>query len=541
MKLYRAEEIRKFDQIAIEKLGIPGVVLMENAGRGAAEFLLEKVPSDILQRGIAVFAGAGNNGGDGYVIARHLRDKGFPCRIFLTAPREKIRGDADINLKILENTGETILPCHGPEDFEKYRPLLSESGVIVDALFGTGLKRELKGWPAELIERLNSLRGPVKMAVDIPSGLDANTGWPKPIAFRADLTPTFAGAKIGLLLPQAAPYVGELRVIPIGIPQKVLDEGKEVAQTNAEFELQMHWKRREFNAHKGTYGHLLIVGGQLGKAGAPLLSGLAAMRSGVGLATLACEESVTSRIEGIFPDLMCESFPDLLQDDDLENSIPWRELGEFEAFPPQVKENALKAWEKIRELSENKTALLIGPGFGQSATRKALLLAILDNYKGTVIVDADGLNLLAGNLSPLKKREFPLILTPHPGEMGRLLGIGAREVQRDRLSSAEKLAAETGATAVLKGARTVIASPTGKLWINLTGNPNLAKAGTGDVLAGIISALAARGLEPTIAARIGVFVHGRAADRLLERESQHSLLPRDLIEILPRVFKEWEN
>ncbi len=537
--LLTAEAVRNCDRIAIEEYGIPGPVLMENAGKNSAEILLSLLEKGKDAGPVYIFAGAGNNGGDGYVIARHLINQGVDVKVFLCSPEEKIRGDALINLKILKKMGAPLLSALSESELAPYLPEMGRGAAIVDALLGTGLKREVSGWFAKLIEILNEIQGPLKVAVDIPSGLNADTGRPQPLAFVADVTFTFAAKKLGLLLPPAQPYVGQLYLVQIGMPPEIILNSEIAARINSFSELKSLWKSRPFNSHKGTFGHLLILGGQRGKAGAPVLSGLAAMRTGAGLVTLAVEEIVSERIEGKFPDLMCESIPNI--DDRAAGSSGWQELNRLEDFPSSVIERVDRVWGVLSLLLEGKNSLLVGPGFGQSAVRKALLLKILREYPHPVTIDADGLNLLQKSLTALSERTAPTVLTPHPGEMARLLGSTSSEVQADRLRWAGELAEKTGAVVVLKGARTVIASPDGEVWLNLTGNPSLATAGTGDVLAGMVASLLARGLRPVEAARLAVFAHGEAADRLLDTQSQHSLMPTDLIQYLPKLFRKWEE
>jgi len=523
MKLLSAQDVRALDQKAIEEYGVPGVVLMENAGRAAAESIkafLEREDRLSLvstERPVVVFAGPGNNGGDGYVIARHLINWGIPTRVLLCVESEHIKGDALVNYNILEKMSEDIHPCHSWEDLETWLLGLERCPLIVDALLGTGLRRDVSGWFLDLLDYLNDLSYPLKVACDIPSGLDADKGLPRPRCFHADLTHTFAFAKTGLMLPPAVPYVGELEVIDIGMPKPLNDTVQPVCTCLESSKLRALWKQRSFNSHKGSYGHLLVVAGSPGKSGAALLTATSALRSGLGLCTLGTEFEVARHLGARILEIMCEPI-----------SLPSQgDLGEDSA-------------DKVLALASGKSAIALGPGLSQSLERRAFAAKILRESSLPIVVDADGLNLLVGQGDILKERSAPTILTPHPGEMARLAGVTSREIQTDRVSYALSFAQEHGVHLVLKGARTLIAEPDGCLWMNTTGHSGLATAGSGDVLTGMIGAFLAKGYPAGEAACLGVHLHGAVADLLLKTHGQSGLIASDLLHGLPTLLKEWD-
>lgn len=545
MRLFRAEQVREFDRIAIETHHIPGIVLMENAGRGAALCLQQKLPPPAQSRPIAIFAGPGNNGGDGYVIARHLLNIGYQVWTFLCVPSHSITGDALVHWTILQSMTDNIYPCLQQSDLEPWRERLAHSQAIVDALLGTGLRKDISGWFDTLLTELNSLSNPLKMAVDLPSGLDANTGLPRPLCFHADLTTTFAAAKVGLVMPSAVPFVGTLEVVDIGIPTSIAAQTPEIANLQEEQELRHHWPQHAYNSHKGSYGHLLVLAGSPGKVGAALLSSLAALRTGVGLCTLANEPSVVAAVEGRILEVMVQSLSPLDPPSDLvPRTLPTNESTNESKTEPTTEStiaHATLCLTQTLEVAVDKQAVVIGPGLGQSVARRQWLNQLLPRLQQPVLVDADGLNLLQNQLDILRQRTAPTVLTPHPGEMGRMLGLSSRDIQNQRLDVAQQLAVKYNATVVLKGARTIIASPTGAIWINTTGHPGLATAGSGDVLSGIIGALLARGMESTLAARLGVYLHGKAADQLLSTHGQSGLIATDIITQLPHTIASWET
>lgn len=510
MRLLTAQQVREIDRQAIEEWGVPGVVLMENAGVGATRLLTQQLEHRTPGR-IAIFVGPGNNGGDGCVVARHLLNQGFSVLTFLCTDPSRLQGDAAINYQILEKMTNDIVYCGSPEELEPWFDTLRHFSAIVDSILGTGLKRPISGWYLELIDQLNAIEGPFKLALDLPSGMESFSGRPHPRCFRADMTATFAFAKVGLAMPDALPFIGKLEVLDIGIPAPIMEQMDFVCELQNENELRAQWPQHPYNSHKGTFGHVLVIGGSRGLTGAAKMACRSSLRSGVGLCTLAVEEAIFESVAQSTLETMCAS------------------LGDFEQF-----EDALST------LQQRKSAIVLGPGLGQSLEKQELLAWLIQNTELPMIIDADGLNLLASQRDILKQAHSPIVLTPHPGEMARLLGTTTRAVQGDRLNSARSFAQEMQVHLVLKGARTIIASPDGRLWINPTGNPGLATAGSGDVLSGMIGAFLARNLPPSLAARAAVYLHGKAADELQKTHGKSGIIASDIIQMIPSLLAQWE-
>ncbi|MCB9643159.1 MAG: NAD(P)H-hydrate dehydratase [Myxococcales bacterium] len=519
--LYRAEQVRQLDQQAIEEFGISGVVLMENAGRGAAD-ICERYLQQDLRAGdgsICILAGPGNNGGDGFVIARHLQNHGYRVEVYLCAEEEKVRGDAAINLAIWRKMGGSIHPCLEEAQLEEAVARFAYSSMIVDALLGTGLSRPVEGWLLRVLEALTPLTSPWLVAVDLPSGMHADTGHPMPLCFRADATVTFAMRKVGLSMPHALEFVGQEHLVDIGAPQALIDANTPCCELLDIASLKLFWRPRGTNTHKGSYGHVLVVAGAPGKVGAALLSSLAVLRMGAGLCTLASHNAVVEAVEGRIFEVMTERLF----------------VGAVDARTSYSEEACARAV----SLASQRDAMVIGPGLGQDLAAGDLLRALLD-VECPAVIDADGLNLLVGDLESLQKRKAPTILTPHPGEMARLCGCSTRDVQNDRLTKALDIAKRSQCVVVLKGARTLIATPTGRCWMNPTGHAGMATAGSGDVLAGMLGALLAQGYSVEESACLGVFWHGLAGDHWAKEKAMATLVASDLLDALPWILKDWE-
>lgn len=494
MKLVDASTMRELDRLTIEDIGIPGIVLMEMAGRGVAEAIGRRL--DAPSRAL-VLCGPGNNGGDGFVVARYLADMGHEVTVALLVEREAIRGDARTTFEAMLKFPVSVFDCLNGD-----LPIGGKWGVVVDAVFGTGLKRKVEGLYAAAIEAANAISS-LRVAVDIPTGVDADTGRVLGTAFFASLTVTFGAMKIGHASYPGRGYCGTVEVVPIGIPREAFEavSGAELIDRGL---ASLGFVNRDATAYKNRFGHVLIVGGMPGKAGAVLLAGLAAVRSGAGLVTIATSPEVSPRIEGRFPELMVEG-----------------------CLTEEPKDS-------LRQVMEGKSAIVIGPGLGTGNTAKRVMEIVL--CAGIpVVADADALTILAD-----KDTHWPnaTILTPHPGEAGRLLNCSSTDVQSDRVTSCREIARRTGSIVVLKGAGTVIAKPDGHIAINTTGGPGLATAGTGDVLAGVIGALIGRGVAPFIAACSAVFVHGRAGDIASETLGEHSVSAMDVVDALPKAIAE---
>lgn len=506
------EQIREYDRIAMEDLGIPGTVLMENAGKGAADLALQMLGSS---RRVAVIAGPGNNGGDGFVIARHLLNAGCNVETFITAEPKDIHGDAAINLNILKRMTERITPILSSDHaVSRFKGQLA-CDLIVDAILGTGVNKPVDGHLAEMISQINSSDIPV-LSVDIPSGLDANTGISWKITVDADVTATFGHIKQGMLLYPGAAHAGKVHVISIGVPGDVTDragiQGRIITETDARSRIP----RRKVDAHKGTMGHLAVVAGSLGKSGAAVMAAKAAMRAGTGLVTIATTQNARPTIEPRCLEVMVETViekPDAaLTDKDVK---------------------------KLAALIEGKTALALGPGLTTAPGISALSMRLLQMLEVPAVIDADGINILAKDPSGASRILAPMVFTPHPGEMARLTGKSTAQVQADRIEITRQAAQWHKVTIVLKGANSVIASPEGQVFINPTGNEGMASGGMGDVLTGIIGSYLAQGMTPFDAAITGTYVHGLLADRCVERLGKAGLIASDLIDELPLLQKDW--
>ena len=512
MFVVTTEEMREMDRLTIESFGIGGLVLMENAGRSVIRMLLAEVP-DIRTRRVGVMAGKGNNGGDGFVIARYLAQNGAPVTVYLLTSKEKVAGDAAINLKLIEKMDISIIEIPDGTSFASHLPDLARHDLWVDAILGTGLQSDVRGFFADAINFLNRAERPV-YAVDIPSGLNSDTGEVCGVCVKADRTITFGFAKIGQVIYPGIEFVGDLAVADIGIPNIVVDQVAPRHQIVLRHDLASFIRTRPPEMHKGRAGHLLVIGGSPGKTGAAAMTCMAAMRAGAGLVTLGVSKSLND---------ICEI-----------------QLTEAMTAPlPETEDRAisLSACENICSLMEGKAALAIGPGIGTAVDTRQLVRRLLEETSIPAVVDADGLNALGEDIDLLKRAKAPFILTPHPGEMARLVGTTAAEVRKRRIQVARAFASEYNVFLVLKGARTIIAEPGGAIYINPTGNPGMASGGMGDVLTGIIAGFLVQGYSPAKATRLAVYIHGHAADRLAEEKARVGYLAGDIIEALPEEIE----
>lgn len=478
--LYRAAQVRELDRIAIQERGIPGFELMSRAGAEVFQRITTQWPN---VRSVAVFCGSGNNAGDGYIIAGLALKAGLEVRVYAVSAPEKLVGDALSAYRKYTDDDGSVLPFQAGQAVN--------ADVLVDALLGTGLDRPVTGLYAEAIQTINSHSSPV-IAVDIPSGLNADTGNLMGCAVKADCTVTFIGLKQGLFTGQAAEYCGEICYAQLGVPEDVFAE-LEAAATRV---VKTRLPRRDRCAHKGSFGHVLIVGGERGYSGAARMAGEAALRVGAALVSIATRPEHSGIMNLSRPELMC---------------------------------HGVESAEQLAALLAKAGVVVVGPGLGQSDWAKTLFNAAINAGKPTVI-DADGLNLLAN--APTAKSGW--ILTPHPGEAARLLNCSTADIQQDRFAAAASIRANYGGVAILKGAGTLIASEH-QLAISNTGNPGMASGGMGDVLAGVIAALLAQGLSLQDAAQQGVYNHGLAADLAAAKDGERGLLAGDLMPYLRQL------
>lgn len=509
MHLVTAEEMQAMDRRTIDSYGIPGQVLMENAGRGATRMLMQLYP-DIRGKRVAVLAGRGNNGGDGFVMARYLSAYGARTTVYLLGRSEGVKGDAAANLKLLQPIDVDVVELPSQEAFDRHRVDLRHCDLLIDAILGTGLKQDVRGYFRSVIEFVNAAGRPV-FSVDIPSGLDSETGQPHGICIRADATATFAFAKTGQLIHPGMEMTGRLGIVDIGIPKHIVEEiGPRQALLTPEVVRGGLFPRKP-DAHKGTFGHLLVVAGGRGKTGAAVMTATAAMKAGAGLVTLG----VPASIEPIVASRVLELMTEPLADDGAG------------LFTETVADDIL-------DLAADKACIALGPGIGTADTTKKMVHRLLLESEVPVVVDADGLNNLAGHLEIFKKVAAPVVVTPHPGEMSRLCGWTVKAVQQDRVKCARDFAAAHGITVVLKGAATVVARPNGMVHINSTGNPGMASGGMGDVLTGVIAGLICQGHAPEFASLAGVFLHGAGADHVAETNGSCGFLASQVMNSLPR-------
>lgn len=509
--IFTAAEMRALDQRAISALGLTGAALMENAGRGATDAIVAFLAQHHRRlRGLraVVVSGKGNNGGDGFVVARLLARRGARVQVFLVGFPAAVRGDAARTLAALGRSRIRPIEITNQSGIARLRAALAKADLAVDALLGTGTAGPPSGLVAEAIAGCAEAQTPV-VALDLPSGLATDTGEAPGPVVRAGLTATFAGLKRGLLHGRGPDVAGEVRVVPIGVPPE------EVARAAGAFMLEADDVRHELpprprDAHKGTYGHVLIVAGSVGKTGAAALAGRAALRMGVGLVTIASPRSQQPVVAGLAAELMTEP------------------LAETDA-----QTLALAARDRVLELAESCDAVALGPGLGLHPETQGLVRALVRSVPKPMVVDADALTALVGHLDLLAAAPAPRCLTPHPGEMARLLGQSIAHVQTDRIETARRFAERWQAFLVLKGHLSVVASPGERPLLNPTGNPGMASGGTGDVLTGMVGTFLARGVPPLRALACAAYLHGLAGDLAVEGKGPEGLIAGDVIEAIP--------
>lgn len=508
MKIASRNEIRKIDEQSISKLMVPGVILMENAGRTTAEVISTQFPDS---NNISLFCGSGNNGGDGFVIARHLMTVyNKKITVYMCADVKKISGDALANFLYLKNLKCKIINLKN--DFSNYE----NCDLIVDAIFGTGLVREIKGFYSKIIEFINNQKLPV-VSVDIPSGLDSDTGRPLGNCINADVTVTYGLPKIGMCLFPGLRYCGRIFLSNITTQKKLEDRLKTELITSDDI-LEI-LQERDKDTHKGSYGHLLILSGSPGKTGAATLSATGSLRIGTGLTTVGVPESLNPVLE--------------------------EKLTEAMTFPVSETKDATFGETSIKQVlklvAEKKTALAIGPGISVTRNTEKFLFSLLSSLEIPTVLDADALTLISRNFKVLKKVKYPVVLTPHTGEMSRLCGKSTSEIQKNRIKISRQFATEHNIYLVLKGARTIVASPDGMIYINPTGNPGMATGGTGDVLTGVIGGLLAQGYSPLDSCRAGVYIHGLAGDLVSEKMYKYGYTASELADFIPFAIRSLDK
>lgn len=507
------KEMARWDHAAIDDFGLPQDVLMETAGRGAFTTLHELYGSPVGASAL-VIAGSGNNGGDAFVVARLLADAGADVLVAYTGRKDHYRGAARRNMLLALSMGIQCVPLRGKELYNLSQRI-GHPEIIIDGLLGTGFDGELRPSARDWIEDMNILGADAfVLSIDVPSGLNGLTGKPQPTAVLADCTVSFEAPKLGLMQPGADDFTGDVIVHPIGIPGFIKRSSPAGCSLLTEDIFDLLPEPSE-SMHKGHAGHVLITGGSPGLTGAPALTAMGALRSGAGLTTCAAPEGLTSEIKNGQPDIM---------------TLPLHQGTQWSADMAHI----------LAKRADSFAAICIGPGIGRSDETGQFLDALFMHPLPPTVLDADGLYRLAQNPSMLEANPRQTVLTPHPGEAARLLGTDTASVQSDRLAAAHKLAATYGTVTVLKGAGSIIAAPDNRTFISPFSEPNLAIAGAGDVLSGIVAGLMARGLTPLMAACLGVYWHGLAGNRLAEAFPMRGNIASDIAEALPLVFTEEE-
>jgi ADP-dependent NAD(P)H-hydrate dehydratase / NAD(P)H-hydrate epimerase len=503
MRILNADQMREADRRTIEDIGIPSLVLMENAGRQVVA-AMESFFSDLAERQIAVVSGKGNNGGDGFVVARTLHQRGIDVSVFVVGQVSDIKGDARVNLEILGRLGITVVEIADEGQWELHFSEISEHDLIVDALFGTGLKAALTGIYETIIADINGAAIPV-VSIDVPSGVSADTADLIGDSIEATVTVTLGAPKLPLILPPAEQKSGEVVIADIGIPAEVIDalEGPRIELLTRD-RIRPLIAPRAADAHKGDFGRVLIVAGSRGKTGAAALAAQGALRSGAGLVTIASPKSCAPIVATYAPEFMTEAL-----EETVDGTVDFA------------------AAEYVLGLSAD--VLAVGPGLGRGEAVTTFVREILESSEVPLVFDADALNAFADEPAALLGRDGrDLILTPHPGEMARLVGCSVADVQADRLGVAREFASSHKAYVILKGHRTIIATPQGGIFVNPTGSPGMATGGTGDVLCGMVAAWLALLLDAEAACRLAVYLHGAAGELADADHGEVSMTAGDL-------------
>jgi len=496
--------MREADRRTIEEIGVPSLVLMENAGRQVVA-AIEAAFDDLALRHVAILCGRGNNGGDGFVVARTLAQRDVACSVFLLGQVADVRGDARVNLEMLGRLGITVVEVTDAQAWELHYSEISRSDLIVDALFGTGLKTALSGLYETVVADVNASPIPV-VSVDLPTGLLADTHQVVGQAIEATLTVTMAAPKLPLVLPPAETHTGDLVIADIGIPSPVIEQlgGPSLWLLTREHVRELV-QSRAADAHKGDFGRVLVVAGSVGKTGAAHLSAMGALKSGAGLVTVATPRSAQAIVAAMAPEYMTEPL-----EETASGGVDFAALD--------------------RVLEMETDVIAVGPGLGAAPGTVAFVHGLVERAGVPLVLDADALNAFVEDPDRLMGRDgVDIVITPHPGEMARLLGVTVDEVQADRVECARGFAENHKVHVVLKGHRTVIATPEGRVFVNLTGNPGMATGGTGDVLTGMVGAWFGQLLDAEAAAKVAVYIHGLAGDLAEADEGEIAMTATDLL------------
>ncbi|MEG1496936.1 MAG: NAD(P)H-hydrate dehydratase [Clostridiales bacterium] len=515
MRLINGDESRLLDKNALEQYGLNSLVLMENAGIRAADFIKKKFPLNQGEQKVTLVLGKGNNCGDGLVVARHLYNAGYKLRLFSIFPTGEYAPAAQENLKIIEAMGLEVKVLENDRDMLLFKVMLLSSNLIIDGIFGSGFKGSLSGMAGSVVKVINNVNRPI-LALDIPSGVNSDTGEVQDLAVKAHWTLAFGLPKYGNVLSPGGSYNGELKVIDISFPSALTEPSINDSVLLDEAWALKQMKPRVAHSHKGLFGHVLVLGGSRGMEGSLILAGKGALKTGAGLVTYMMPESLHGAVLANNTEAL--TYP-----------VEETEKGSF----------AKNSAEEVLQQTGNKI-LVMGMGMSRNEEIVEFVKKIVDGYNCPLVMDADALIALS-ELPARKPSKYPLILTPHPGEMARLLGWNIKDVQTKRIEAVVTAAKKYNAITVLKGNKTLIATPQGKLMVNLTGNPGMATGGMGDVLAGIIGALLGQGIEPGAATALGVYFHGLAGDKGKEDKGEMGLTAEDIVNYLPQVLNKYET
>ena len=514
MKLLTSSQMRNIDKITIEERGISGLTLMERAGVAVANQVVKRYAPSC----VAVFIGKGNNGGDGSVVARILSEKGVDAVVFVVADPSSIQGDAKTKYERIPEYILKINLYNEPSTVDSLPEKLASCSCVVDGLLGTGIEGEVQSLYKTVIDAINMSHKPV-IAIDIPSGLQSDTGNWEGACIKADLTITMGAPKIGLYINDAYKVTGEIFIADIGFPKDLFDNPELKTNLTTHSFVSSLFPKRDRASHKGNYGHLFVISGSRGFTGASTLVAEAALRTGAGLVTLGIPKSLNSILEVKLTEAM---------------TLPLYETTEQTLSSSSFKE--------IRDFAEKSKAIAIGPGLSTHSDTAKLVRKVLLEIDKPMVVDADGINSLdLKTLSQLSSKKSFTILTPHPKELSRLIKKDIKDIQADRIKTATEIAVNYKLYLVLKGFRTVVSAPDGTVFINDTGNPGMAKGGSGDVLTGIIGSLLAQGFTPFHSAICGVYIHGLAGDYASKELTEAAMIPTDIINYLPKVFQSFET
>jgi ADP-dependent NAD(P)H-hydrate dehydratase / NAD(P)H-hydrate epimerase len=517
MKILTSAQMRRIDKVTTERYGIPSLTLMENAGKGVVSFLAERF-APLAQHRIAVLCGRGNNGGDGLVTARLLREWGLTPEVFIFTDPQELKGDAATNYQRLLPSGPPEV-IQDPAEWQDASESLAKATLVVDALLGTGLSKPLQGFLLEVVRYINGLSAAKRVAVDLPSGLSADTGELIGECVEACASVTFTAPKYAHVFPPACEKVGEWRVLEIGTPRGALEDDPELfLRLTGREDLKWLTAPRKIDSHKGSYGHVLIVAGSVGKTGAAAMAAKAALRAGAGLVTIATPRTALPVVASLGLEWMTAPLPET--------------------------EDGTVALRSIRDgtldrLAEGKSVLAIGPGLGNGEETAEFVREAVNHSTLPIVLDADGLNAFAGRMGEIETGARARILTPHPGEMARLVGSTAADVQDHRVEVAREFVRQYKIYLVLKGSRTLICSPDGQVAVNPTGNPGMATGGTGDCLTGLIAGLLAEFSDQPVAnvVEAAVYLHGLAGDCAARKVGQVSLIASDLLDAIPEALR----